>query len=126
MSEKGRCPVTGATSRSVAGGGTMNKDWWPNQLNLKILHQHSGQENPMGKDFDYAEKFAKLDLEAVKKDLFTLMNDSQEWWPADWGALWSSVYKDGLAQCRHLPYGRRKRRCRLRQPASGAAQQLAG
>ncbi len=85
MSEKGRCPVTGATSKSVAGGGSMNKDWWPNQLNLKILHQHSGQENPMGKDFDYAKEFAKLDLEAVKKDLFALMNDSQEWWPADWG-----------------------------------------
>ncbi len=85
MSEKGRCPVTGATSRSIAGGGTMNKDWWPNQINLKILHQHCGPENPMSKDFNYAQEFAKLDLDAVKQDLFALMNDSQDWWPADWG-----------------------------------------
>ena len=85
MSEKGRCPVTGATSRSVAGSGPSNKDWWPNQINLKILHQHCGVENPMGRDFDYAKEFKKLDLEAVKKDLFALMTDSQDWWPADWG-----------------------------------------
>jgi catalase-peroxidase len=85
MREKGKCPVTGATSRSVAGGGTSNKDWWPNQLNLKILHQNSNLSNPMGADFDYAEEFKKLDLEAVKKDLFQLMSDSQDWWPADWG-----------------------------------------
>ena len=85
MREKGKCPVTGATSRSVAGGGTSNKDWWPNQLNLKILHQNSNLSNPMGADFDYAEEFKKLDLEVVKKDLFQLMSDSQDWWPADWG-----------------------------------------
>ena len=65
--------------------GTSNRDWWPNQLNLKILHQHSNKSNPMGKDFNYAEEFKKLDLEAVKKDLFALMNDSQDWWPADYG-----------------------------------------
>jgi catalase-peroxidase len=65
--------------------GTSNRDWWPNQLNLKILHQHSSLSNPMGEDYNYAKEFKKLDLEAVKKDLYTLMTDSQEWWPADYG-----------------------------------------
>lgn len=71
--------------KSVAGGGTSNRDWWPNQLNLKILHQHSSLSNPMGEKFDYAKEFNTLDLEAVKKDLFALMTDSQDWWPADYG-----------------------------------------
>jgi catalase-peroxidase len=65
--------------------GTSNIDWWPNQLNLRILHQHSSLSNPMGKEFNYAEEFKKLDLKAVKKDLYALMTDSQEWWPADYG-----------------------------------------
>jgi catalase-peroxidase len=69
----------------VAGSGTTNRDWWPNQLNLNILHQHSHKSNPMGADFDYAEAFRKLDLEAVKKDLMELMTSSQDWWPADYG-----------------------------------------
>jgi len=85
MSEDSKCPVTGKTSKSIAGGGTSNRDWWPNQLNLKILHQHSGLSDPMGESFNYAEEFKKLDLKAVKKDLYTLMTDSQDWWPADWG-----------------------------------------
>ena len=85
MHEKGKCPVTGAVSRSVAGRGTSNKDWWPNQLNLNILHQHSNLSNPMGEDFCYADEFGKLDLKAIKNDLFELMTDSQDWWPADWG-----------------------------------------
>lgn len=76
----GKCPVTG-----TAGSGTSNRDWWPNQLNLKILHQHSAKPNPMDKDFNYAAEFKKLDLKAVKKDLYALMTDSQDWWPADWG-----------------------------------------
>ncbi|BBA70602.1 catalase/peroxidase HPI [Geobacter sulfurreducens] len=73
------------TGRQAAGGGTSNRQWWPNQLNLHILHQHSALSNPMGGDFNYAEEFNKLDLAAVKKDLHALMTDSQEWWPADWG-----------------------------------------
>lgn len=84
MSES-KCPVTGMTKRAVAGGGTTNKDWWPNQLNLKILHQHSDLSNPLGKDFNYEEEFKKLDLKAIKADLVALMTDSQDWWPADWG-----------------------------------------
>ena len=85
MSEESRCPVTGMTKKAVAGGGTTNRDWWPNQLNLRILHQNPVQGNPMGADFDYAEEFKTLDLAAVKKDLYALMTDSQEWWPADYG-----------------------------------------
>jgi len=83
--EESKCPVTGASKNPVAGGGTSNRDWWPNQLNLKILHQNSSMANPMGKGFNYAEEFKKLDLEALKKDLYALMTDSQEWWPADFG-----------------------------------------
>ena len=85
MSEESKCPVTGRTSRPIAGGGTSNRDWWPNQLNLKILHQNSHLSDPMGEDFDYAEEFNTLDLDAVKKDLYALMTDSQDWWPADYG-----------------------------------------
>ena len=85
MNEKSKCPVTGRTRNVTAGGGTSNKDWWPNKLNLKILHQHSHLSNPMGESFNYAEEFKKLDLEALKKDLYALMNDSQDWWPADYG-----------------------------------------
>jgi len=85
MSEESKCPVTGRASKPVAGGGTSNRDWWPNQLNLKILHQHSYMSNPMGEAFNYAEEFKKLDLKALKRDLYALMTDSQDWWPADYG-----------------------------------------
>ena len=85
MSEDSKCPVTGKTSKPIAGGGKSNRDWWPNQLNLKILHQHSHLSNPMGEGFNYAEEFKKLDLAALKKDLYALMTDSQDWWPADYG-----------------------------------------
>lgn len=85
MNEKSKCPITGRTRDVTAGGGTSNKDWWPNKLNLKILHQHSHLSNPMGESFNYAEEFKKLDLEALKKDLYALMSDSQDWWPADYG-----------------------------------------
>jgi catalase-peroxidase len=85
MSGDSKCPVTGRSRKHAAGGGTSNQDWWPNQLNLKILHQHSALSNPMGGKFNYAREFKKLNLKAVKKDLHALMIDSQDWWPADWG-----------------------------------------
>ncbi|HVN49034.1 MAG TPA: catalase/peroxidase HPI, partial [Bacteroidota bacterium] len=72
-------------STPIAGSGTTNQDWWPNQLNLDILHQHSSKSNPMGEDFDYRKEFKKLNLKVLKKDLRALMTNSQEWWPADWG-----------------------------------------
>lgn len=85
MSEQAKCPVTGRTSKQVAGGGTSNRDWWPNQLNLNILHQNSSLSDPMGEDFNYAEEFKTLNLKALKEDLYALMTDSQDWWPADYG-----------------------------------------
>jgi catalase-peroxidase len=85
MEDERKCPVTGATNTLPIAKGTSNRDWWPNQLNLKILHQHSTKGNPMGEDFNYAEAFKQLDLEAVKQDLYALMTDSQDWWPADYG-----------------------------------------
>ncbi len=85
MSAESKCPVTGMTKKATAGGGTSNRDWWPNQLNLKVLHQHSALSNPLGEDFNYAKNFLTLDLDALKKDLYALMTDSQDWWPADYG-----------------------------------------
>ena len=85
MSKDSKCPVTGGSGKSTASRGTSNRDWWPNQLNLKILHQQSSKSNPMGEEFSYAEEFKKLDLGALKKDLYALMTDSQDWWPADYG-----------------------------------------
>jgi catalase-peroxidase len=79
------CPVTGKAGSTTASRGTSNRDWWPNQLNLGILHQHAPASNPLGPDFNYTKEFKKLDLAAVKQDLSQLMIDSQEWWPADWG-----------------------------------------
>ena len=85
MDENSKCPVTGGTEEHTADKGTSNQDWWPNQLNLKILHQNSSMGNPMGEAFNYAEEFKKLDLEGLKKDINVLMRDSQDWWPADYG-----------------------------------------
>jgi catalase-peroxidase len=82
MTSEGKCPVI---HRHTAAGALSNDEWWPNQLNLKILHQHSPKSDPMGEAYDYAEEFKKLDLAAVKKDLHVLMTTSQEWWPADYG-----------------------------------------
>ncbi|MBU2995672.1 catalase/peroxidase HPI [Cellulophaga baltica] len=80
-----QCPFLNGELNQAAGGGTTNRDWWPNSLNLNILRLHSSKSDPMDKDFNYAEAFKSLDIEAVKKDLFELMEDSQEWWPADYG-----------------------------------------
>jgi catalase-peroxidase len=80
-----KCPFHGGSLKQAAGGGTRNRDWWPNQLKLNILRQHSSISNPMGENFNYAKEFKTLDLKAVKKDIFELMTTSQEWWPADFG-----------------------------------------
>jgi len=80
-----KCPFMSGRINQVAGGGTRNRDWWPNQLNLNILRQHSSLSNPMDESFNYAEEFKSLDLKAVKEDIFQLMTTSQEWWPADYG-----------------------------------------
>ena len=80
MTEQSKCPF-----HHGAGGGTANRDWWPNQLRLDILRQHSAESSPMEADFDYAQAFDALDYEALKQDLHALMTDSQDWWPADFG-----------------------------------------
>ena len=80
MTTEAKCPF-----HHVATGGTSNRDWWPDQLNLSILHQHSPLSDPMGGNFNYAQEFKSLDFQALKKDLLVLMTDSQEWWPADFG-----------------------------------------
>jgi catalase-peroxidase len=85
VSENSKCPVTGKSGSDRGGRGTSNRDWWPNQLSVDILHQHAPNSNPLGADFNYAEEFNKLDLAALKEDLVALMTDSQDWWPADWG-----------------------------------------
>lgn len=88
MEDISKCPMMGAqapSQRHTAAGAMSSRDWWPNQLNLAILHQNSAKGNPLGEDFDYAEEFKKLDLKALKKDLRDMMTDSQDWWPADYG-----------------------------------------
>lgn len=81
----GKCPFGGGSLKQAAGKGTQNKDWWPNQLNLNILRQHSSASNPMDEDFDYSEAFNSLDLPSLKKEIVELMTNSEEWWPADYG-----------------------------------------
>jgi catalase-peroxidase len=85
VANAGKCPVGHGVRSNPTFRGRSNRDWWPNQLNLKILHQNSPLSNPMGKDFNYAEEFKKLDFQALKNDLYTLMTNSQDWWPADFG-----------------------------------------
>ena len=85
MANESKCPFSGHMNKQTVAGTKGNRDWWPDQLNLEILHQHSSLSNPMGEKFDYAEEFKSLDLHAVVKDLRALMTDSQEWWPADFG-----------------------------------------
>lgn len=85
MSNEAKCPFAAGAAKHAIAGGPSNADWWPNQLKLSILHQHSAKSDPMGEAFNYAEEFKKLDLDALVKDLTALMTDSQDWWPADWG-----------------------------------------
>ncbi len=85
MSNEAKCPFAAGAAKHTIAGGPSNADWWPNQLKLSILHQHSAKSDPMGEAFNYAEEFKKLDLDALVKDLTALMTDSQDWWPADWG-----------------------------------------
>lgn len=87
---KGECPVKKVPN--VAGAGTRNADWWPNELRVNILRQHDPRQNPLGPDFNYAEEFKKLDYDALKKDLTALMTDSQDWWPADFGHYGGFLY----------------------------------
>jgi len=85
MSSETKCPFPHMHGARTTAGARSNRDWWPNQLNLKILHQHSEKSNPLGGDFNYADEFRKLDYAALKRDLYALMTDSQDWWPADYG-----------------------------------------
>ncbi len=85
VNKEGGCPFMNGTLNRGAGSGPVNRDWWPNQLKLNVLRQHSSLSNPMGKDFDYAEEFKSLDLDALKKDISDVMTTSQDWWPADYG-----------------------------------------
>ena len=85
MTTETKCPVMNGAHRHTAAGALSNRDWWPNQLNLQILHQNSPLSNPMGEEFNYAEEFKKLDLDALKKDIEAVMTTSQDWWPADYG-----------------------------------------
>lgn len=80
----GKCPVMHG-GNTTAADASAAQNWWPNALNLDILHQHDSKTNPLGEDFDYAEEFKKLDFAAVKQDILGFMTDSQDWWPADWG-----------------------------------------
>ena len=85
VSKNSKCPFSSNIVKQAAGGGTMNHNWWPNQIDLSVLRQHSSLSNPMDKDFDYAEEFNKIDLKELKNDIYDLMTDSKDWWPADYG-----------------------------------------
>ncbi len=97
-----KCPVAHGARKSYT-----NTDWWPNQVNVQVLHQHSPKSDPMGKKFNYAEEFKTLDLNAVIQDLHALMTDSQEWWPGLW-PLWAALHSHGVAQRGHVPHRRRR------------------
>ena len=119
----GKCPVVHGTTNV---GMRSNSDWWPNQLNLRILRQNSPQSDPMGKGFNYAEEFKKLDFQALKKDLAALMTDSQDWWPADFGHYGGFMISHGVARRGHIPHRRRPRRRRRRPAALRTPRLLAG
>ena len=85
MNSEGKCPVMSPSHRHTAAGAFSNRDWWPNQLKVQILHQNSTLSDPMGETFNYAEEFKSVDLDALKQDIEEVMTTSQEWWPADYG-----------------------------------------
>ena len=85
MTAEAKCPFSGGAQKMTVAKSTSNKAWWPEQLNLSVLHQHSAKSNPLGEDFNYTEAFKTLDLDVVVQDLHALMTDSQDWWPADYG-----------------------------------------
>jgi catalase-peroxidase len=120
MEGESKCPVTGRTN------AYMNRDWWPKQLDLRVLHRHSALADPMGAGFDYAKEFNSLDLDAVIRDLRAVMTDSQDWWPADFGHYGPFFIRMAWHSAGHLPHRRRPRRRRRRAAALRAAQQLAG
>ena len=125
MSSDDKDLTMGGAGRPVAGGGTSNRDWWPNQLNLQILHQNSALSNPMGEDFDYAEEFKKLDLDGREEGPLRADDRLAGLVAGRLRPLRAALHPHGVAQRRHLPHRRRPRRRGHRQPALRAAQQLA-
>ena len=97
----GKCPFHQGGVDHSAGAGTGSRDWWPKQLRIDLLNQHSNRSNPLGEDFDYRKEFSKLDYSALKGDLKALLTDSQPWWPADWGS-YAGLYPYGLARRGYL------------------------
>ena len=128
MADEARCPFPGSAAKQVdiAGVGTENRDWWPNQLRVDLLNQHSSKSDPLGQAFNYREEFKKLDYEALKNDLRKLMTDSQDWWPADFGHYGPQFIRMAWHSAGTYRAGRRPRRRRPRPAALRSAQQLAG
>ena len=124
MSNENECPVSDRFD-ATPSGRRPHQDWWPDQLKLKVLEGNSPAGNPMDSTFNYAEEFATLDLEALKKDLMALMTSSQEWWPADYGHYGPFFIRMAWHSAGHVPDPRRSRRWRVGHPAFRPSQQLA-